>query len=182
MPARCKEQNGSDQKAGVPRGKQKKKEKRRRQKENKKLGSNILPSLTLLLADTDGPTTTTGSLGVLTANTQTPVVTETTVGADPLETLEILTELAVETVGEHLRVLAIVDVALSVQEPGRDLVLGWALNDGDDALEFFGGELTGAVDILLVLMVFLFFFYFSFFADIPSSLFHLFSVCPVIPI
>lgn len=82
---------------------------------------------------------------MLTAHTQTPVVTQTTVGADTLETLEILTDLAVEGVGDDLGVLAVGDVALSVQEPCGDLVLGGVLEDGDHTLEFFGGELTGAV-------------------------------------
>ena len=101
--------------------------------------------LVLLLADTDGASTTTGGLGVLTTDTETPVVTETTVGADLLEALKVLTDLAVEGVGHNLEVLAIGDVALSVQEPGGDLVLGGVLKDGDDTLELFGGEFTSAV-------------------------------------
>jgi hypothetical protein len=99
--------------------------------------------LTLLLADTDSASTTAGGLGVLTAHTQTPVVTETAVGADLLETLEILTELGVDTVGDNLVVLAVDYVALSVQEPRGDLVLGRVLDDGDDTFEFFGGDFTG---------------------------------------
>jgi hypothetical protein len=102
---------------------------------------------TLLLGDTDGPATATGGLGVLTTDTETPVVSETTVGADLLEALEILTELGVDTVGEDVGVLAIDDIALSVDEPGRDLVLGGVLEDGDDSLELFGGELTSAVNM-----------------------------------
>lgn len=100
---------------------------------------------TLLLGDTDGPATATGGLCVLTTDTETPVVSETTVSADLLEALEILTELGVDTVGEDVGVLAIDDIALSVDEPGRDLVLGGVLEDGDDSLELFGGELTSAV-------------------------------------
>ena len=102
-------------------------------------------NLALLLADTDGTATATSGLGVLSTHTETPVVTETAVGADTLETLEILTGLAVEGVGDNLGVLAIGDVALSVQEPCRDLVLGGALEDGDHTLEFFGGKLTSTV-------------------------------------
>ena len=102
--------------------------------------------LSLLLADTNGSAAATSSLGVLSTDTQTPVVTQTPVGADLLQTLQIITELAVDSVGEHLAVLAVDDVALSVEEPGWDLVLGWVLEDGDDALEFFGGKLAGAVD------------------------------------
>lgn len=108
-------------------------------------------NLALLLADTNGTATATGSLGVLTAHTQTPVVTQTTVGADTLETLEILTDLAVEGVGDDLGVLAVGDVALSVQEPCGDLVLGGVLEDGDHTLEFFGGELTGAAIVKISL-------------------------------
>ncbi len=100
---------------------------------------------TLPLGDTDSPAAAAGSLGVLTTHTESPVVTETTVSADLLEALEILTELGVNTVGENLRVLAVDNVALSVEEPGRDLVLGRVLDDGDDTLELFGRKLTGAV-------------------------------------
>ena len=74
-------------------------------------------------------------------------MTETAVRADLLQALEILTGLAVETVGDDLVVLAIVDVALSVEEPGGDLVLEGVLEDGDDALEFFGCEFTGTVSV-----------------------------------
>jgi 5-enolpyruvylshikimate-3-phosphate synthase len=61
---------------------------------------------------------------VLTTDTEAPVVTETTVSADLLEALEVLTELGVDTVGEDLSVLAVDNVALPVKEPGRDLVCG----------------------------------------------------------
>lgn len=65
--------------------------------------------------------------------------------ADLLEALEIVTELGVNSVGENLRVLAINDIALSVQEPRWNLVLSWVLNNGDNSLELFGGEFTGTV-------------------------------------
>lgn len=110
-------------------------------------------SLALLLADTDGAATATSGLGVLTTDTQAPVVTETAVGADLLEALKILTELAVQTVGNNLRILAVGNVALSVQEPAGDLVLGRGLEDGDDTLELFGGEFTSTVRILSALLL-----------------------------
>lgn len=72
---------------------------------------------TLLLGDTDGSATATSGLGVLTTDTEAPVVSETTVSADLLEALEIVTELGVDTVGEDLGVLAVDNVALSVKEP-----------------------------------------------------------------
>lgn len=83
---------------------------------------------------------------MLSTDTETPVVSETTVSADLLETLKILTELGVDTVGQNLRVLAVDNVSLPVQEPSGDLVLGGVLDDGDDSLELFGGELTGAAE------------------------------------
>lgn len=88
-------------------------------------------TLSLLLRHTDGPTATTGGLGVLTTYTETPVVSETPVGPDLLQALEILTELAVHTVGENLVVTAIDDIALSVEEPGRNLEVAGVLDDGD---------------------------------------------------
>ena len=64
----------------------------------------------LLLRHTDGAATAAGRLCVLTAHAEAPVVTETTVSADLLKALEILTELRVEAVSEELRVLAINNV------------------------------------------------------------------------
>lgn len=64
--------------------------------------------------------------------------------ADLLQPLQVLTQLAVHAVGQHLAVLAIHDVALTIEEPAGDLVLRGVLDDGDDALEFFGGEFAGA--------------------------------------
>lgn len=99
---------------------------------------------------------------MLTTDTETPVVTETTVSADLLQALKIFTELAVDTVGEDLAVLAIDDIALPVEEPSGNLVctvldnvtisvehmehtLQRVLDDGNDTLKLFGGEITGAL-------------------------------------
>jgi hypothetical protein len=64
---------------------------------------------------------------------------------DLLQSLQIITKFRVDGVGEDLGVFAIDDVALPVEEPGWDFVLCRVLEDGDDALEFFGGEFTSAV-------------------------------------
>lgn len=64
--------------------------------------------------------------------------------SDLLQPFQIITELAVHTVGQYLAVFAIHDIALSVKEPSWDFVLRWALDDGYDSLEFFGGEFAGA--------------------------------------
>ena len=81
---------------------------------------------------------------MLTPDTETPEVTETTVRTDLLQPLEIITELRVNAVGKNLRVLAIDDVPLPVQEPCGDLELRGVLDDGDQTLELIGVELAGA--------------------------------------
>ena len=101
--------------------------------------------LTLLLRHTNGPAPPARRLTVLTPDPQAPVVPQSTVSADLLQSLEILAELAVHAVGQNLAVLAVHNVALTVEEPGRDLVLGRVLDDRHDALEFFRSELAGAV-------------------------------------
>ena len=60
-----------------------------------------------------------------------------------LQPLEIFTQLAIHAVRQQLRVLAVDYVALPVEEPGWDLVLHRALDDGNDTLEFFGCEFAG---------------------------------------
>ena len=78
-------------------------------------------------------------------------MTKTTVSADLLQALQIITKLGVDTVGENLRVLTIDDITLTIEEPGWDLVLSRVLDDGDDSLEFFGGEFTGSVEYEILL-------------------------------
>jgi hypothetical protein len=102
----------------------------------------------LLLAlggDGAGTNTTTGGLGVLATDTEAPVVAETTVRADLLEALEVVTELLVDLVGEDVRVLAVDEVALTVKEPGGDLELGGVLHDGDNALKLVRVQLAGTL-------------------------------------
>jgi hypothetical protein len=102
---------------------------------------------TLLLRDTDSPSSSSSGLGVLATDTESPVVTETTVSADLLQAFQIITELGIDTVGENLAVLAIDDIALTIEEPRWDLVLSGVLDDCDDTLEFFGGKFTSAANV-----------------------------------
>ena len=55
-------------------------------------------------------------------------------GTDLLESLEVLTHLVVEAVGEDLAEFAILDVLLSVEEPVGDLVLTRIVHDRHDPL------------------------------------------------
>ena len=100
--------------------------------------------LSLLLANTNSPASPTCRLRMLTPYSQAPVVPQTPVSSNLLQPLQILTELGIDTVGQHLLVLAINNVALTIEEPRRNLVLRRILNDRDDALEFFGSEIASA--------------------------------------
>ena len=107
----------------------------------------------LLFRDSDGASATASGLGVLASDADAPVVAQTAMGTDLLETLEVLTQLAVEGVCNDLRVLAVLDVLLSVEEPVGDLVLARVLHDGHDALQLVVGQLACAlveVDVCLL--------------------------------
>lgn len=93
------------------------------------------------------------SLGVLTSDSETPVVSETSVSSHSLESLNIVSELGVQLIDEEVRVLAIDNISLSVQKPTGNLVLQRVLNDSDDSLELFNGQFTGSlgkIDISLL--------------------------------
>ena len=76
-----------------------------------------------LLGHSDSFSLVSGGLRVLTSDPEAPVVTEAAMGADLLQTLEVLTKFVVQDVGHHLGRLPVLDVTLSVQEPIGDLVL-----------------------------------------------------------
>lgn len=100
--------------------------------------------LALLFADTDRATSTAGRLSMLTTYTQTPVVAQTAVRANLLQAFEVLAQLAVYTIWDDLVILAVRDVSLSVEEPCGNFILGWALDDGDDSLEFFRSDFSSS--------------------------------------
>ena len=66
---------------------------------------------------------------------------------DLLQALKILTEFRVYTVGEDLRVFAIDNITLTIEEPSGDLVLRGVLDDCDNSLQFLRGEFTSAVNL-----------------------------------
>ena len=113
--------------------------------ENMFASHSILNRLTLLLADTNSAASPAGSLGVLTSDSQTPVVSKTTMCPNLLQPLQVLTELALHSVRQYLGVFAIDNIALSVEEPSWNFVLGGILDDGDDSFKFFGCDFTSPV-------------------------------------
>ena len=81
----------------------------------------------LLLGHTNSFSLVASGLGVLSSGSEAPVVTQTTMGADLLETLQVLTKLVVQDVGHHLGGLAVLVITLSVEEPVGNLVLAGVL-------------------------------------------------------
>lgn len=92
-----------------------------------------------------GLTTTGSGLGVLTSDLQAPEVSDTSVRSDLLQSLQVISQLRLQTVSKNVDVLTGDLVLLSVQEPSWDLVLTWVLHDGDDSLQLFLGQLTGTL-------------------------------------
>lgn len=74
-------------------------------------------------------------------------------GPDLLHPLNVVSELSVEILREHLAVLAGLEVFLPVEEPERDLELAGVLDYGNEFLDLVCVELTGAlVDVNLRLL------------------------------
>ena len=83
---------------------------------------------------------------MLTTDTEAPEVTQTTVSADLLEALEIVTQLGVDGVGDELAALAIDNILLPVQEPRRDLELLRVLDDRYNPLKLVRVQVASAVN------------------------------------
>ena len=77
----------------------------------------------LLLGNTESLSSSSGGLGLLTLDLESPEVTETSVVAELLHALEILSESGINHVGVELGVGSVLNAPLSVQEPFRDSVV-----------------------------------------------------------
>jgi hypothetical protein len=82
---------------------------------------------------------------MLTTHSESPVVTETTMVPDLLQTFEILTHLGIKLRRSQLAVLAVLDILLPVKEIIRDLVGTRVANNVHDSLKLFSTELTGTL-------------------------------------
>lgn len=86
--------------------------------------------------------------GVLTTDAEVEGVADTAVHVHLLHALKIFAELDVDGVGGEVLGLAGLDVALTVDEPGGDLILEGISDDVGDLLDFGGGESTGAAVVV----------------------------------
>ena len=60
-----------------------------------------------------------------------------------LQTVQILTEVGLQVVGDNLLVLAGLHILLSVQEPLRDVVLKRVGNDSNQSVDLLVAQLSG---------------------------------------
>ena len=89
--------------------------------------------------------TATSGFGVLTSDTMSVKVSETSVLAGLLHAFDILTQLGVQQVGVLVIVLAILVVLLSVQEPSGELVLGRVSDHLNDLVHLVSVKLTSSL-------------------------------------
>ena len=89
--------------------------------------------------------TTTSSLGMLTSDSGSPEVSETSMESHLLHSLEILTEDTIQQVGVLVACLSILDVLWSVEEPEWDLELLRVGDDRNDLGDFLLSEFTSSL-------------------------------------
>ncbi len=82
---------------------------------------------------------------MLSTNPDTPPVTKTTVGPDLLHPLNVIAELGIEVLREHLGVLPSLEILLPVEEPKWDLELAGVLDDRDEFFDFIGRQFSSAL-------------------------------------
>ena len=87
---------------------------------------------------------TTSRLGMLTSNSETPVMSNTTVSSDLLQSFNVITELSIHVVSQQMRRSTGRSILLSVQHPIRDLELLGVLHDSNETLDFFFVQFTGS--------------------------------------
>merc|ERR1712221_33108 len=100
--------------------------------------------LVLLLRHTNSFTFVTGRCSVLSTNSETPIMSKSTMSFDLLQPLQIFTKLVLQTIGQDLRVLSIFDILRSVEIVIWDLVLSRVLHDGDQSFNFFIRQFTSS--------------------------------------
>merc|ERR1712170_164998 len=104
--------------------------------------------LLLSLQNTDSSTVSTSSLSLLTLNSQSPHVSDTSVQPDFLHSFQIFSQFVGQSIRSQLGIFTVLDILLSIQKPGRDFEVFRVSHGGLDSFQFFGIDLTGSfVDI-----------------------------------
>jgi hypothetical protein len=97
-----------------------------------------------LSLDTDGLSSSTCCLGVLTSDLESPFVSDTLVTSDLVQSFDVFSELGFENVGGDLEVLSFLVILLSVEEPSGDSVSFRVTDDVGDTVALGFGHLTGS--------------------------------------
>merc|ERR1719460_223561 len=102
--------------------------------------------LDLLLSsqNTDSSTVTSGSLSLLTFNTESPPMTDTSVKTDFLHAIVIFTKFVIQVIGDDLGIFTVFEITLSVQKPNWDFEVLWLHHGGLNAFQFFFIQLSSA--------------------------------------
>ena len=74
---------------------------------------------------------------MLSSNPQTPVVSQSSMSFDLLQSLKIFSQFVVQSIRSQLRELSILEVLLPIEEPVGELELSWVVNDGEQLLNLF---------------------------------------------
>ena len=81
---------------------------------------------------------------MLTSDSKSPLVSETSVGLDLVHSFDVLSEFGFEHVGGHLQVFALLVVSQSVEEPSGNSVSFRVVDDVSDGISLFLVQLTGS--------------------------------------
>merc|ERR1719300_1653146 len=95
-----------------------------------------------LLGHTNSFSLVASGLGMLSSGSEAPVVSQTSMSPNLLQTLQILSQLVVQDVSHHLVSFAILMIPLPVKEPIRNLVLTRVLHDSDNLFNIFLSQFT----------------------------------------
>ena len=93
---------------------------------------------------THGSSSATGCLGVLSADSESPFVSKTTVGAHLEQSFDIFSQFGFQNVGGHLQVLSLFVITNSVEEPTGDALSFGIVDDIGDFVALFFIKLTSS--------------------------------------
>ena len=99
----------------------------------------------LLSSDSEGLSASTGGLCSLTSNSDTPVMSETSVILALSQSLQILSQDGIKLIGNQVGPGSVSWVLLSVHEPLWDVVFTWSGKDVVDSGDLLLGDFSGSL-------------------------------------
>ena len=99
----------------------------------------------LLLGDTEGLSASTSGLGSLSSDSNTPVMSKTSMLLGFSHSLEIHSHFGIKLIGNKLGIVSGSWISLSVKEPFWNVVVGWSDENVIDGLGLFVSDLTSSL-------------------------------------